>query len=210
MEPLRRSCLEPARNRKTFWPPHYGPFRGSRVPKTTCLHFFTWLLHAVMRSQFRTRSVWLNLELVATSIICHPHTAVTRACNIICGWGFGLGGGTMNHSTSPVSLFYCLSVFVCLSQLRDIRIHTYILTCSQARSDIPLKTTAITIYPPHPNSPSQTDLCMHKRKQSRTHIVKTLFIWRNWKKAFLIYSPSCSAVEETLYVSMCACIWGRS
>lgn len=137
-----------------------------------------------------TRSVWFSLEPVATSILCHPHTAVTRACNINCGWGFGLGGGTVNHSTSPsVCLSLCLTLSVS-PPLRNIHICTFTLTCGQARSEILLKTTVITrptLIAPHRLTCARTHTYMQPHVHA--HILKAVFIWRNWKKASLVYCP---------------------
>lgn len=78
--------------------------------------------------------IWSRSPLPSS---CHPHTAVTRPCDIDididCGWSFCSGGGTVTHITSPsVSLSHCLSLsltnclpsFICLSlSLRHPHMH---------------------------------------------------------------------------------------
>lgn len=140
--------------------------------------------------------IWSRLPLPSS---CHPHTAVTRACNTYCGCGFGLGGGTVNHSTSPLCLLPSVSLSVCVSLLLSVspsqrHPHMRIKSAGTAWSEIPSLTADFAVHAPHPNRPSRDDLCVHAQTyihvwpDTRAHIIKALFIWGNWKEAFLISS----------------------
>lgn len=172
-----------------------------------------------MRSQLETRSVWLNLELTATSIPCHPHTAVTKACNINCGWGFGLGGGTVNHSTSPsVSLFF----FICLSRSQR---HSHMSHKLAGRHGLKFlwkpqqspftHSTLITPYRLTACAHSHADsACIHIFTHTHTHkkgrfvFLFVFFSGRNWKQAFLMYSSLvfCCSVRN---LHACVCEYNK-
>lgn len=152
--------------------------------------------------------IWSRLPLPSS---CHPHTAVTRACNTYCGCGFGLGGGTVNHSTSPLCLLPSVSLSVRVSLLLSVspsqrHRRTRIKSAGTAWSEIPSRTADIAVHAPHPYRPSLDGSRVHAqtyirvRPDPRAHVIKALFIWGNWKEAFLIsslaLSPFCRGGER--------------
>lgn len=147
--------------------------------------------------------IWSRLPLPSS---CHPHTAVTRACNTYCGCGFGFGrrNRESQHITTPspsLSVYVCLSVRVSLLlsvSPSQRHLHMRIKSAGMAWFEIPLQTAGIAIHAPHPNRPSREYLCVHAqiyihvRPDTRAHIIKALFVWGNWKEAFLISSLALS------------------
>lgn len=91
--------------------------------------------------------IWSRLPLPSS---CHPHTAVTRACNTYCGCGFGLGGGTVNHSTSPLCLLPSVSLSVRVSLLLSVSPSQRHRRTQQARHGLKFLCEPQTSPFPHP------------------------------------------------------------
>lgn len=157
-----------------------------------------------MRSQFGTRSGWLNLELVATSILCHPHTAMTRACNISCGWGFGLGGGTVNHSTSPSVFSLAVSVCLLSVSLSEIYVHSHLFAARHSLKFLE-KPQSSSFTSPHPNNPSQTNLYTNTRTHTHAHY-KNLVYLRELKEGLPHLLFSSFFTRNRVCMLMCVCM----
>lgn len=158
-------------------------------------------------------AAWNQVCLVGSGAGCHFHPLVilTRLwrglATLIAAAASGLGGGTVNHSTSPLCLLPSVSLFVCLSVRVSLLLsvspsqrhpHMRVKSAGTAWSEIPSQTADIAVDAPHPNRPSRDDLCVHAhtyiyvRPDTHTHIIKALFTWGNWKEAFPISSLALS------------------
>lgn len=165
-----------------------------------------------MRSLLGTRSVWLNLEPVATSILLSSSDGCDEGLqHLLRLWlRFGRRNRESQHITLcltlSMSISLCLPTYICLS-LSVASTYAHKLAARHSLRFLWKPQTSPFTHPTLIAPLRLTCACTHARTYIRvhTHIVKTLFIWRNWKEAFLISSPalSCNGVNR---ISMWNCV----